>query len=109
MAHFAEIDADNVVTRVIVVPDEHEADGAAWCAALLGGRWVQTSYNGSIRRHFAGIGYTYDADLDAFVPPRPYPSWVLDEVACQWVAPVPCPPEGRHVWDEASRSWLPLD
>jgi len=71
MAHFAEIDENNVVLRVIVVADEHEANGAEWCSNLLGGTWVQTSYNGNIRGVFAGIGYTYDAELDEFVPPFP--------------------------------------
>ena len=68
MAHFAEIDSNNIVQRVIVVPDEHEADGASWCANLLGGTWIQTSYNGNIRKNYAGIGYFYDSGRDAFIP-----------------------------------------
>ena len=85
MAHFAEIDANGVVQRVIVVANkdtadvdgnESEAIGVAFCQKLLGGNWVQTSYNGNFRKRYAGIGYKYDADLDAFVPPQPYPYWL---------------------------------
>lgn len=86
MAHFAELDANNVVLRVVVVDDEHEAEGADYCSRLLGGRWVQTSYSGSFRKNFAGIGYAYDPERDAFIPPRLSPSWVLDEESCRWVA-----------------------
>jgi hypothetical protein len=106
MAHFAEIDANNIVQRVIVVPDSEEANGAAWCAALLGGTWLQTSYNGRIRKNFAGIGYSYNAVLDAFVPPQPYPSWVLDESTCNWEAPIPMPPGGPWQWDEDIEDWV---
>lgn len=106
MAHFAEIDANNVVKRVIVVPNEHEANGAQWCAGLLGGRWMQTSYNATIRKNYAGIGYTYDAVRDAFIPPQPYPSWVLDETTCRWNAPVPMPPGGPWAWDEDLEDWV---
>ena len=106
MAHFAEIDSQNIVQRVIVVPDSEEANGAAWCANLLGGSWVQTSYNGRIRKNYAGIGFTYDATRDAFIPPKPYPSWVLNEATCRWDAPVPMPPGGPWVWDESTESWI---
>ena len=71
MAHFAELDNDNKVLRVIVVSDEHEHEGETWCNNLLGGRWKQTSYNGNMRGMFAGVGYTYDVELDEFVPPEP--------------------------------------
>ncbi len=71
MAHFAELDNDNKVLRVIVVSEDNESEGETWCKNLLGGRWKQTSYNGNIRGMFAGVGYTYDADLDEFVPPEP--------------------------------------
>lgn len=87
MAHFAEIDENNMVLRVIRVPDEVEEIGAAWCQNLLGGNWVQTSYNSSIRKNYAGIGYTYDSERDAFIPPKPFENWVLDEETCQWKAP----------------------
>lgn len=116
MSHFAELDENNVVKRVIVVANKDTADadgnekesiGVAFCQKLLGGNWVQTSYNGSIRKNYAGIGYTYDTALDAFVPPKPYPSWVLNSDTAQWEAPVPMPTDGkRYSWDEASQSWV---
>jgi hypothetical protein len=106
MAHFAEIDANNVVQRVIVVPNSEEANGAAWCASLLGGTWLQTSYNATIRKNFAGVGFTYDPDLDAFIPPRPYPSWMLDEATCTWESPEPIPPGGPWKWDEDNLEWV---
>lgn len=105
MAHFAEIDITNTVTQVIVVHDSLEASGAEWCAEQYGGRWVQTSYNGRIRKNFAGIGFTYDPDLDAFVPPKPYPSWVLIQATAQWKAPKPMPTVGLHQWNEATQEW----
>ena len=106
MAHFAEINASKIVQRVIVVPDSEEANGAAWCANLLGGTWVQTSYNATIRKNFAGIGYTYDSVLDAFISPSPYPSWILNEDTCQWNAPVSKPPIGEWDWNEETEQWV---
>jgi hypothetical protein len=116
MAHFAEIGLNNVVLRVIVVANEElldengqesEAKGAEFCRNLLGGPWVQTSYNANFRKNFAGIGYTYDSDRNAFIPPKPYPSWVLNEDTCQWAAPVAHPNDGQpYYWDEASVSWV---
>jgi hypothetical protein len=115
MAHFAKIDENNVVTQVVVVANKDTADadgvekehiGAAFLESVLGGTWKQTSYNGNIRKNYAGIGYTYDADIDAFVPPKPYPSWVLDADA-QWQAPVPMPDDGKmYSWDEDAQSWV---
>lgn len=105
MAHFAEIDKDNIVQRVIVVPNAEEANGASWCTALLGGTWLQTSYNGTIRKNFAGIGYAYDPQRDAFIPPQPYPSWILNESTCKWEAPIPMPP-GDWIWDEDIEEWV---
>ena len=102
MAHFAEIETDNTVLRVIVVHNnelldesgvEQEAKGAAFCQSLFGGTWVQTSYNGTIRKNFAGAGFTYDTARDAFIPPKPFDDWVLDEQTCQWVDPNPNPTE----------------
>ena len=93
MAHFAELDATNTVTQVIVVHNnelldngiESEAKGIAFCQSLFGGNWVQTSYNASIRKNFAGIGYTYDPVRDAFIPPKPEEgNWVLNEDTCRW-------------------------
>jgi hypothetical protein len=106
MAHFAEINASNIVQRVIVVPNSEEANGAAWCANLLGGTWVQTSYNATIRKNFAGIGYTFDSVRNAFIPPKPYPSWVLNESTCRWDAPVPVPSGGPWQWDEDTEEWV---
>lgn len=106
MAHFAEINAQNIVLRVIVVPNSEEANGAAWCANLLGGTWLQTSYNATIRKNFAGAGCTYDATLDAFIPPQPYPSWSLNQITCAWIPPTPRPTtSGNWYWNEASLSW----
>ena len=117
MSHFAELDENNVVKRVIVVANKDTADangnevesiGVAFCQKLFGGTWVQTSYNGNKRKNYAGIGYTYDADIDAFVPPKPYASWVLNDAA-QWEAPVPMPDDGQmYSWDEDSQSWVAM-
>lgn len=116
MAHFAKLDDNNVVTQVIVVANKDCADasgvekehiGAAFCERLLGGRWVQTSYNGNIRKRYAGIGYTYRADLDAFITPKPYPSWTLDIDSADWKAPKPMPTDGKmYSWDEAAQDWV---
>ena len=98
MAHFAQLDENNVVTQVIVVGNrdcsdangvEKESIGIAFCERLFGGNWKQTSYNGNIRKNYAGIGYTYDAARDAFIPPRPGPEWTLNETTCQWLNPNP--------------------
>jgi len=115
MAHFAEIDQFGKVKRVIVVANADTADasgvekehiGAAFCEKLFGGTWKQTSYNGNFRKNYAGIGYTYDATRDAFIPPQPFPSWVVNEATCQWQAPTPMPTDGkRYSWDEATLSW----
>lgn len=108
MAHFAEIDQNNIVTRVVVVDDQYEADGVNWCADFFGGgTWVQTSYNATIRKNYAGVGYTYDATRDAFIAPQPYPSWVLDEATCRWGAPIPMPTDGQlYTWDEPTLNWV---
>lgn len=118
MAHFAEIDANNVVLRVIVVGNQDTADangvekeyiGAAFCERLLGGVWKQTSYNGNIRKNYAGIGYTYDTGRDAFIAPQPFPSWALDANAA-WQAPVPMPTDGKmYRWDEPTLSWVEVE
>ena len=119
MAHFAEIDSNNTVLRVIVVSNtdtedangvEQESIGAAFCENLLGGTWKQTSYNGNMRKNYAGIGFTYQADIDAFVPQQPYPSWTLNQDTAQWEAPVPYPNDGkRYSWDEDTLSWVKTD
>jgi len=107
MAHFAEIGFDNTVIRVLVIPDEFESNGENWCRSLLGGNWKQTSYNGTIRKNYAGIGFKYDVNLDAFIAPKPYPSWFLNEETCIWEAPVPYPNDGQlYSWDETTKSWV---
>ena len=115
MAHFAKLDENNVVTQVVVVDNKDTSDasgvekeyiGAAFCERLLGGTWKQTSYNGNFRKNYAGIGYTYNADIDAFVPPKPFASWVLNEDTAQWEAPLPMPEDGKmYGWDEETVSW----
>jgi hypothetical protein len=106
MAHFAEI-LNGVVQRVIVVHDNEEANGAQFCHDLLGGEWIQTSYNGNIRKQFAGIGYTYDHVRDEFVAPQPYESWTLDENN-DWQPPTP-KPDGQYYWDENLLVWVEYD
>lgn len=116
MAHFAQLDENNVVTQVIVVANSDTADasgvekehiGAAFCERLFGGTWKQTSYNGNKRKNYAGIGYTYREDIDAFVPPKPYASWLLNEATAQWEAPVAMPDDGgMYSWDENNQAWV---
>jgi hypothetical protein len=115
MKHFAQLNEENLVTQVIVVASqdtvdkdgvENEAIGVEFCTNLLGGRWKQTSYNGNIRKNYAGIGYKYDETLDAFIPPKPFNSWLLDETTCQWKAPVDYPADDkRYTWNEETTSW----
>ncbi len=121
MAHFAKLDDDNIVTQVIVVSDadckdqdgnEVEAIGVAFCNNLLGGRWVQTSYNGNIRKRYAGIGYSYNERYDAFIGPKPYNSWTLNVTTFDWDPPVPYPTESfdlenlsYYTWNETNRTW----
>jgi hypothetical protein len=110
MAHCAELDHWDRVLRVIVVSNDLEPNVEQWCSDTYGGYWKQTSYSGSFRKNFAGIGYTYNADLDAFIPPKPYPSWLLDDATCQWKAPVPMPQDGElYEWDEAAGEWVRID
>lgn len=115
MAHFAELNQDNEVIRVIVVHNnelmdngvESEAKGAEFCRSLFGGTWMQTSYNGTFRKNFAGQGFTYDSQRDAFIPPKPFNSWVLNEQTCLWDAPVAMPDDGKkYTWNEDSVTWV---
>lgn len=122
MAHFAELDENNVVKRVVVVANkdcctadgvEKESIGIAHCEWLLGGRWIQTSYNNKFRKRYAGIGYTYNETLDAFILPKPFPSWILNTETADWDAPTPLPedagtgdPPKDYVWDEATTAWV---
>lgn len=118
MAHFAKLDENNVVVDVSVVnnsdvgnlqfPDS-EPVGVAFLTEWSGGytNWKQTSYNANFRKHYACIGGTYSQELDAFIAPQPFPSWVLNEQTCQWEAPIPMP-EGVYYWDEDSGSWIEI-
>ena len=115
MAHFAKLDENNVVLQVIVVHNnelldangvDQESLGQAFCANLLGGNWKQTSYNATFRKNYAGFGYSYDTDLDAFIPPRPYPSWRLNTTTCLWESPVPYPMDNNlYAWNEKINAW----
>ena len=115
MAHFAQI-IDGVVQQVIVIsnndcPDpapDNEAQGQAFIASIgLSGDWVQTSYHGTFRYNYAGPGYVWDKDNDAFYAPQPYPSWTLD-ANYQWQPPLPYPTDGDYTWDEGSQQWVKL-
>ena len=116
MAHFAQLNEENIVTRVIVVANqdtadkdgvENEAIGIEFCTNLLGGTWKQTSYNGNIRKNYAGVGFKYDATLDVFISPQPYASWILDETTAKWKAPVDYPTDGKsYDWNESTQSWV---
>ena len=121
MAHFAKLNSSNEVVHVSVVDNwnitdgtgtEQEAIGVAYLESVHGVdpnfTWKQTSYNNNIRKNYAGIGYSYDAGRDAFIPPKPYASWVLNETTCQWDAPTPMPVvEGkRFTWNEETTSWV---
>jgi hypothetical protein len=105
MSHWAEIDENNIVLRVLVGNNSEADEGEAFMNSL-GGTWVKTSYNGNIRKNYAGIGMSYDAERDAFIAPKPYPSWILDEETCRWEAPVAYPTDGIiYVWDEETTDW----
>jgi hypothetical protein len=118
MANFAQLDGSYLVTEVVVVNNEtiddlpfpeSEPVGVAFLQSLFGSTtvWKQTSYNANFRKNYAGIGFTYDPVLDAFIAPQPYPSWLLNTATCQWEAPVPYPTDGGYyVWDEATLSWV---
>ena len=119
MAHFAEIDENNIVTRVLVVGDDQENRGQEFLAndLGLGGIWKKTSYNtvGGVhsnggtpfRKNYAGIGFTFDEARDAFIPPKPFNSWNLNEDTCLWEAPIPMPVEEGKIftWNEDTTSW----
>jgi len=125
MAHWAELDENNVVTRVLVGDNNDPAgdEGYQWLVGNLGGTWVKTSYNAvagkrrdpetgeiteeaGFRKNYAGIGYTYDSVRDAFIPPKPFDSWTLNEDTCIWEAPVAYPNDGKfYIWNEESTSW----
>jgi len=101
MAHFAKVESD-IVATVIVAEQEH--------IDTLEGTWVETSYDGSIRKNYAGVGNTYDSTRDAFIPPQTYPSWILDETTCRWDAPVTIPDDGKfYKWDESITNWIEIE
>ena len=107
MAHFAEINENNEVVRVLVVDNSEEHRGQEFLAndLGLGGTWIQTSYNANIRGKFAGVGDTYDSVNDRFISKQPYPSWILD-AGFNWQAPVPYPTDGKYYnWNEDTQSW----
>ena len=110
MAHFAKLNSENVVEQVVVVHNNDAPDesaGIAFLNNLFGGDWKQTSYNGRIRKNYAGIGYTYDEGRNAFIPPQPFPSWTLVEATCQWIAPTAMPTDGKlYLWDETALDWI---
>jgi hypothetical protein len=122
MAHFAQLDKNNRVLQVIVIANSEiidsdvlndndtaaEQKGIEFCKKLLGQdtNWAKTSYNSNFRKHYAGIGYIFDSERDAFIPPKPYPSWELDEETCTWQPPTPYPNDGKsYIWDETTQTW----
>lgn len=121
MAHFAQLDASNIVQDVIVVDNsnildpagkESEAIGIAYCQSLYGAAtlWRQTSYNATFRKNYAGIGFSYDEAIDAFVPPQLFPSWSLNVETAQWEAPTPYPTDGKiYVWSEPLLRWVDIN
>ncbi len=104
MAHYAKLGLNSKVVAVHSVNNDviTDADGNYPF-------WIQTSYNNNIRKNYAGIGFRYDDDLDAFIPPKPYSSWALNEDTCQWEAPTPMPEEGHYMWDEEVQDWVILE
>jgi len=121
MAHFAQVDENWVVQQVIVVNNsvllneqgiECEWLGEQFCQRLYGDhtKWIQTSYNGNKYKNFAGIGYTFDTYRHAFIAPKPYPSWILNEYTCRWDPPISYPSDGLlYQWDENSVSWIAIE
>jgi hypothetical protein len=118
MSHFAKLDDNNIVLEVVVVSNEtidnlpfpeSEPIGINFLTEWSDGyaNWKQTSYNANFRKHYAGIDYSYDSDLDAFISPKPYPSWTLNTETCTWEASVPYPADGAlYSWDELNQQWI---
>ena len=117
MAHFAKLNIDNTIEQVLVVNNsdiidsngiENEEIGIGFLKKLFGANtiWKQTSYNGNFRKNYAGIGYTYEEQRDAFIPPKPFPSWILNEDTCLWDSPIPYPNDGKmYSWNEDILNW----
>ena len=121
MAHWAEIDSNNVVIRVLVGDNNDPAgdEGFSWLVNNLGGNWLKTSYNTRagihleggtpFRKNYAGVGYIYDEVRDAFIPPKPFESWILNEDSCLWESPIPYPNDGKdYYWDELQVNWIEI-
>jgi hypothetical protein len=118
MAHFAKLDSTNNVIGVHVLNNEvitdadgneQEQVGIDFLTQLHGGTWKQTSYNATIRKNYAGVGFTYDETRDAFIPPQPFDSWLLNEDTCQWESPVPYPSDNKmYEWDEDIINWIEI-
>jgi hypothetical protein len=129
MAHWAELDSNNEVIRVLVGDNNDPAgdEGYQWLIDNLGGTWVKTSYNAvagkrrnpetgeitedpGFRKNYAGIGFTYNETLDAFIPPKPFNSWLLNEDTCLWDAPVAYPTDGKlYAWNEEALNWVEVE
>ena len=113
MAHYAFLDDNNIVTEVITGIDETQTieglDTETWYGNFRGQVCKRTSYNNNIRKNYAGIGFTYDAARDAFIAPKPFNSWVLDEATCRWQAPTPRPEDTKCYWDETTLAWIEND
>lgn len=120
MAHFAQLDNNNIVTTIIVVHNnelldqdgnEVEQKGIDFCKTLFGQdtQWIQTSYNGNFRKNYASGGGTYNQELDAFISPKPYDSWILNETTCRWKAPILMPVDDKaYTWNESTVSWVEI-
>lgn len=116
MAHFAELDSNNVVLRVVTVNNrvlldddgyEQESLGITHLQNLFGGTWKQASYNGTTRKNYPAVGFSFDSTRDAFIAPQPYTSWTLNETTCRWEAPSAMPDDGNsYEWDEDTTSWV---
>lgn len=115
MAHYAFLDENNIVTEVIVGRNEDEvvdgiSDWEAYYGEIRGQRCLRTSYNGNIRKNYAGIGFSYSDELDAFIPVKPFASWLLDEDTARWVAPVPYPTDNlMYSWHEEAGDWVAVE
>ena len=117
MAHFAELDVENNVLRVVVIDnkdcqnavgEESESIGSAFCSSLFGENtyWKQCSYNGNIRKNYPSVNFKYDESRDAFIPPMPFESWSINEDTCEWQAPIDYPNDGNYyIWDEENINW----